>query len=164
MNDHAMTLAHHLGKQLLRQGLTITTAESCTGGGVSAAITEVSGSSAWFDAAFVTYSNAMKTKLLGVPADALERYGAVSEVVVEAMLQGALTASGAKLGVAVSGVAGPTGGTPDKPVGTVCFACGGQKHGIATLQVGFDGDRQSVREQSVIKCLELLVGYCERQD
>src|SRR5690606_25324764 len=116
-------LAQQLGEALAARGWRITTAESCTGGGIAAAITDIAGSSAWFERGYVTYSNAAKSEMLGVSASLIAHYGAVSEAVVVAMARGACAASGCELGVAVSGVAGPGGGSPDKPVGTVWLAC-----------------------------------------
>ncbi len=123
-NLDLITLAERLGRRCRERSLTITAAESCTGGGVASAITAVAGSSAYFETGYVTYSNGAKTRLLGVADDLLERHGAVSREVVEAMVAGACRDSGASLGVAVSGVAGPDGGSPDKPVGTVWLAWG----------------------------------------
>ncbi|HEY9101890.1 nicotinamide-nucleotide amidohydrolase family protein, partial [Chitinimonas sp.] len=115
-------LAEQLGKALLARGWRVTAAESCTGGGIASAITDIAGSSGWFDMGWVTYSNEAKQRLLGVAPTTLAEHGAVSEPVVREMALGALQAAGADLAVAVSGVAGPSGGTPAKPVGTVCLA------------------------------------------
>ena len=117
-----LPLVERLAAQLLRQHWMLATAESCTGGLIAGACTDLSGSSNWFERGFVTYSNAAKTELLGVDAQLIERQGAVSEPVARAMAEGALRHSAAQLAVAVTGVAGPTGGTPDKPVGLVWFA------------------------------------------
>src|SRR5690606_6844774 len=116
------SLAAELGGALADRGWQIATAESCTGGGIAAAITAVAGSSAWFEAGFVTYANRIKTQVLGVDGAILTAEGAVSRAVVEQMARGALTAAGADLAVAVTGIAGPDGGSPGKPVGTVWFA------------------------------------------
>ena len=154
-------LAQQLGEALSRQGLTITTAESCTGGGIACSITDIAGSSAWFERGFVTYSNAAKTEMLGVDAKVIEREGAVSKAVVIAMAQGACAQNGDDLGVAVSGVAGPDGGSPEKPVGTVWLACYLAKHDkIHTRLLQLTGDRHSVRQQTIVAaltdCLRLL--------
>lgn len=149
-------LAQELGSLLREKGACVTTAESCTGGGVAEAITRIAGSSAWFEAGYVTYSNAQKTQMLGVSADTIKNCGAVSLPVVEAMVRGACWASGAKYGVAISGIAGPDGGTPMKPVGTVCFAW--LANGALELRTYvFAGDRAAVRLQSVQKALAGLI-------
>lgn len=141
-------LASRLGDVLQREGAQVSTAESCTGGGIAEAITRIAGSSAWFEAGFVTYSNLQKTRQLGVPEPLFDQVGAVSREVVEAMARGAQQNSGARFSVAVSGVAGPGGGSSEKPVGTVwlAWAAGDQ---IVAQRFQFDGDRQAVREQSV---------------
>jgi nicotinamide-nucleotide amidase len=149
-------LASQLGDALQRQGAQVTTAESCTGGGIAEAITRIAGSSAWFEAGFVTYSNEQKTRLLEVPYELFSQVGAVSCEVVEAMVRGARNASGAHYGVAVSGVAGPGGGSPEKPVGTVWLAWAAGEQVIAQ-RFQFDGDRQAVREQSVEVALVGLI-------
>ena len=114
-------LAERLGRALEQRGMMAATAESCTGGWVAEAITMVPGSSAWFDRGFVTYTYVSKREMLGVKLETLDRHGAVSEAIVREMVQGALERSQAKIAVAVSGTAGPSGGTPEKPVGTVCL-------------------------------------------
>lgn len=124
MTESTYLLAERLGQLLRGPKHTVTTAESCTGGGIGQAITLVPGSSAWFEAGYITYSNRIKSKLLGVPSALIEAHGAVSEPVVLAMAAGAIQHSAANYAVAVSGVAGPDGGTPNKPVGTVCFSAG----------------------------------------
>jgi len=146
-------LARELGDALHQHGWVATTAESCTGGGVSTAITDIAGSSGWFDRAFVTYSNEAKQQMLGVDATTLETYGAVSEAVVREMAMGALTHSAATISVAISGIAGPGGGTAEKPVGTVCFAWA-DKTGWGQIETClFDGDRNAVRQQAIKKSL-----------
>lgn len=149
-------LAKQLGQLLQQQNKQVTTAESCTGGGIAEAITRIAGSSAWFEAGYVTYSNQQKTKMLQVPEEMLAKHGAVSLPVVEAMAQGAQRTSGAYYAVAVSGIAGPDGGSIDKPVGTVCFAwvVGQQTH--SETQV-FAGDRAAVRQQAVQRALRGLI-------
>jgi nicotinamide-nucleotide amidase len=115
-------LAERLGQRLLERGECLAAAESCTGGWLAQSVTAIAGSSAWFDRGFVTYSNAAKIDMLGVPENTLNRHGAVSEAVARAMAQGALAHSRADWTVAITGIAGPGGGSPEKPVGTVCFA------------------------------------------
>jgi nicotinamide-nucleotide amidase len=153
------TLARTLVAALAGNGRTVATAESCTGGWIAKALTDVSGSSAVFGYGIVSYSNEAKQALLGVDPEALETHGAVSEAVVMQMAGGALRLSGADLSVAVSGIAGPDGGTKDKPVGTVWFAWAvstDDGDSIDTLHRRFSGDRASVRSQTVICALEGL--------
>jgi len=152
--DTISTLAALVGARLNALHLTLATAESCTGGWVSMAVTSVAGSSQWFERGFVSYSNEAKEQLLGVSASTLASHGAVSEPVAVEMAQGALRHSLAQLAVAVTGVAGPGGGTPGKPVGTVCFAWAGPGAKIATSTRYFQGDREQVRRQSVIAALQ----------
>ncbi|WP_444985185.1 CinA family protein [Halomonas mongoliensis] len=152
------TLAERLGRLCRQQGAMVTAAESCTGGGVASAITAVAGSSDYFETGYVTYSNAAKRRLLGVPEALLEAHGAVSREVVEAMVTGACRDSGASLGVAISGVAGPGGGSDDKPVGTVWLAWGSAE-GAESERFHYPGDRRAVRERAV---REALVGLIRR--
>ena len=149
-------LAAELGTLLSARGWRVCTAESCTGGLVAGAITTIPGSSGWFDEGYVTYGNAAKTKLLGVPDELLRREGAVSETTARAMAEGAQAASGADLAVAVTGIAGPGGGTVAKPVGLVCFAWSTRARTRST-SFRFDGDRNAVREASVVAALEGLI-------
>ena len=149
MNDTIRSLASLLGQRLIARGLMVSTAESCTGGLVAGALTDIAGSSAWFERGFVTYSNHAKMEMLGVVADLIESHGAVSEEVARAMAVGALVESRALLAVAVTGVAGPGGGTREKPVGTVCFAWADEAMDLQSETMHFDGDRAQVREQSV---------------
>lgn len=155
--DDIHTLAKQVGSMLSQHGGKLAAAESCTGGWVCQAVTDVAGSSAWFDCGFVTYSNAAKQHLLGVPESVLEGYGAVSEQTVRAMAAGALLNSLADCVVAVSGIAGPAGATPGKPVGTVWFAWQRRDGNCATLKKQFDGDRRSVRRQAVTVALQGLL-------
>ena len=145
-----------LATQLRRRGWLLATAESCTGGLIAAACTDLAGSSDWFERGFVSYSNAAKTALLGVPADLITAHGAVSEPVARAMAEGAVRHSAAQVSVAVTGVAGPTGGSPDKPVGTVWFGWCVDGQTFAERQ-HFDGDRAAVRAQTVAHALARLV-------
>jgi len=154
MDDHLLLLSQRLGEQLLQRNWRIATAESCTGGGVAAAITAIAGSSAWFEYGIVSYANAAKEKLLGVSGETLEREGAVSEAVVIDMARGVLALSGADIAVAVSGVAGPSGGSPEKPVGTVWFAWVMATGEIKTELKCFAGDRAEVQGQAVVWALE----------
>lgn len=154
--DPITLLSARLGEHLRGLNAQVSTAESCTGGGIAEAITRVSGSSAWFEAGYVTYSNAQKTRQLNVPSHLFNAVGAVSEEVVRSMAVGAQAASGARFAVAVSGVAGPDGGSPAKPVGTVwlAWADGAQVHCECRQ---FNGDREAVRRQTVIAALEGLL-------
>jgi nicotinamide-nucleotide amidase len=146
------TLALEVGRRLVEARLRLVTAESCTGGGVAEAVTSVSGSSAWFERGFVTYSNEAKEEMLGVLQATLERYGAVSEETAREMARGALRHSRGTLALAVTGVAGPTGGTAVKPVGMVCFAWATAR-AARTETRRFEGDRRGIREQSVERAL-----------
>jgi len=146
--------ALQLGGRLLSQGLSIATAESCTGGWVAKVLTDIAGSSAWFERGFVTYSNAAKQELLGVQPASIDAQGAVSELVVQEMVRGAIANSAADLALAVSGIAGPGGGTPEKPVGTVWFAWGRAGSASIARRVHFDGDRDQVRRQAVLTALQ----------
>lgn len=155
-----LELAQRAGKGLLAAGWRLTAAESCTAGWVAKAITDVPGSSAWFDSGFVTYSNEAKQRDLGVPAAALAAQGAVSEAVVRAMAEGALQRTGVEIAVATSGIAGPDGGTPGKPVGTVWFACALRRAGSVETRaqaMHFPGDRETVRRASVRHALALVL-------
>lgn len=156
-DSDTQTLAVDLGRALSALGLRVTVAESCTGGLVAGAITSVAGSSDWFDVGYVTYSNAAKAALLGVPEATLATHGAVSEETARAMAEGALSKSGADLAVAVTGIAGPSGGTPSKPVGTVCFAWAGKGGAVEAATRRFGGDRAAVRAASVRCALEGLL-------
>ncbi len=149
-------LVLQLARELKSRGLMMATAESCTGGLIAGACTEVSGSSDWFERGFVTYSNAAKTELLGVPAELIAQHGAVSEPVARAMAAGALAHSPAQLALAVTGVAGPTGCSIDKPVGTVWFGWA-TPAGSFTEHQRFDGDRTAVRAATVRHALAGLL-------
>ena len=149
-----VALAERFGRELASRRLVLATAESCTGGLIAGAITAIGGSSEWFDRGWVTYSNEAKMELLGVGRECLQRFGAVSEETAAAMADGALARSRASVAVAVTGVAGPGGGSPDKPVGMVCF--GWAVHGAptATETRQFGGDRATVRTETVRYALE----------
>ncbi len=143
-----------LARALRERGLSLATAESCTGGLIAAACTELAGSSDWFERGFVTYSNAAKTELLGVDPGLIAAHGAVSAEVVQAMADGALAHSPADLAVAVTGIAGPAGGTPDKPVGTVWIAVARRGERARPELLALAGDRSSIREQTVQQALQ----------
>ncbi len=148
------SLSSELGSLLNKKNYFFTTAESCTGGWVGQSLTSVPGSSSWYGCGFITYSNIAKYKILDVSKEILDNYGAVSQEVVEAMVKGALLKSRANLGVAISGIAGPGGGTLERPVGTVCLAW--KLNDLPTLSVTevFEGSREEVRFKSVSKALE----------
>lgn len=146
-----------LGHTLKSRGWMLATAESCTGGWIAKAVTDISGSSAWLDRGFVTYSNDAKQDMLGVESGTLEAHGAVSEAVVREMALGALAHSPAQVAVAASGIAGPDGGTPDKPVGTMCMAWAISGRDVEVRRERFNGDREAVRRQTVQRVLEVLV-------
>ncbi|MBW8077059.1 MAG: nicotinamide-nucleotide amidase [Gallionella sp.] len=156
-------LSAQVGAALKAHGLLLATAESCTGGGVARAITEVPGSSAWFERGFVTYSNLSKQQMLGVSAATLLQYGAVSEATVREMVDGALAHSAAQLAVAVSGIAGPEGGTTDKPVGTVWFAWGAAHGTCFSRRHHLSGDRGDVRAQAVTIALQGVLELLARR-
>jgi nicotinamide-nucleotide amidase len=151
------TLAAQVGALLKSHGMLLATAESCTGGGVAQAITEVAGSSAWFERGFVTYSNLSKQQMLGVRETTLTQFGAVSEMTVREMVTGALQHSAAQVALAVTGIAGPDGGTADKPVGTVWFAWGLKNGETHAQRYQLDGNRAEVREQAVQIALQGVV-------
>lgn len=155
--DKLTGIASVLGARLAKLQWRLATAESCTGGGVAEAVTRIPGSSAWFECGFVTYSNHSKKALLGVPDHLLEQYGAVSEAVVLAMVQGAIQRSQAQAALSVSGVAGPQGGTPDKPVGLVWMAWNHPSCSPFARSFHFAGDRQAVRQQAVFKALDCML-------
>lgn len=157
MDKAIYELSERLGMALQARGRVLATAESCTGGWISQAVTMVPGSSNWFDCGFVTYTNRSKKDLLGVQASSLARDGAVSEGVVREMAAGVLQRSQADYSVAVSGVAGPDGGSPDKPVGTVWLALAERSGSTRAVRLHFQGDRDAVRRQSVLAALRALL-------
>jgi nicotinamide-nucleotide amidase len=160
--DGLTELATDLGRQLLGRKAQVCTAESCTGGGIAEAITRISGSSAWFEAGYITYSNRQKTAQLGVQVALFEQVGAVSREVVEAMVRGACQHSGARYGVAVSGIAGPDGGSAEKPVGTVWLAWADDGQ-LYSRRCQFTGDRAAVRRQTVEEALRGLTRLASGQ-
>ncbi|MDH4133718.1 MAG: CinA family protein [Gammaproteobacteria bacterium] len=149
MDAELYKLAEQLGHDLKQGARSLVTAESCTGGGLGAVLTDVPGSSLWYDRGFIVYSNMAKREMLGVKTEILARYGAVSEQTARAMVEGALEASHADLAVAITGIAGPGGGTPEKPVGTVCLAWMVRKGVPATHTERFSGDREAIRRASI---------------
>ncbi|HEX8740349.1 MAG TPA: CinA family protein [Casimicrobiaceae bacterium] len=155
-------LARSLGAALRARGWLCATAESCTAGLVAGAITSVAGSSEWFDRGFVTYSNEAKTELLGVSGATLAEHGAVSEATARAMATGALARSRAQIAVAVTGIAGPGGGVPGKPVGTVCFAWAARGDEARATTHHLAGGRAAVRRAAVVVALEGLVALARR--
>ena len=146
-------ISSELGELLKLKDYSFTCAESCTGGWVGHALTSIPGSSEWFGSSFVTYSYEAKTQILGVSSEDLDNFGAVSEEIVEQMVSGALHKSGANVGVAISGIAGPAGGTDTKPVGTVCFAWKMEGQDVITSTEYFAGERNEIRYSSVERAL-----------
>jgi nicotinamide-nucleotide amidase len=154
-------LSERTGAALQQQGLMLVTAESCTGGGVAQAITAIAGSSQWFERGFVTYTNTAKQEMLGVQTETLKQHGAVSEATVAEMVKGALQHSHAQVALAISGVAGPGGGSLEKPVGTVCFAWGRAGAAVRAETEMFLGNRSQVREQAIIHSLQGVLKLLE---
>ncbi len=161
---NTLTLSTRVGEVLLTRRWLLATAESCTGGAVAAAITDIAGSSQWFERGFVTYSNQAKQDMLGVRTATLEANGAVSEATVIEMAKGALAQSRAQVAVAVSGIAGPGGGSADKPVGTVCLAWAIAGGPTQVCTEHFAGDRAAVRAQTVVRALQGVLDSLARSD
>ena len=165
MSDTATKQARQLAELFLKTSAKLVTAESCTGGGLAEILTRIPGSSDWFERGFVTYSNESKNELLSVSLDTLEQYGAVSEETAFAMAEGALKNSRADYSVSITGIAGPDGGTKDKPVGTVCF--GWSKRGDAeasiTTHICFEGDRIKIREQACLLAMHGLLELLQKE-
>ena len=161
MDSELHLLADQLGHALKRAGRTLATAESCTGGWLGEVITAVPGSSHWYECGFITYSNTAKREILGVKTETLARFGAVSEQTARAMVEGALAHSHADMAVAITGIAGPGGGSAEKPVGTVCFAWALRKQPVATRTERFSGDREAVRRSAVKAALHGLKSLLE---
>lgn len=157
MNTELYDLSKKIGLALKEKKLFIVTAESCTGGLLAATLTDIPGSSAYFERGFITYSNTAKQEVLGVSLKTLEKFGAVSEIVAKEMAEGALKVSHAQVGVAITGIAGPGGGTKNKPVGNVCVARAHLELPTKTAKIYFNGDRAFVREQSVKFVLSWLL-------
>jgi nicotinamide-nucleotide amidase len=165
--DDITELAARVGRALQQKGLLLAVAESCTGGGVGQAITEIAGSSEWFDCGFITYSNASKTELLDVSAAMIAQHGTVSEEVAGAMAEGAVANSNAHVALSTTGIAGPGGAVAGKPVGTVCFGWAMDRHthphtATHTERLVFAGDRQAVRQQTVAHALKGLLRFLEQ--
>jgi nicotinamide-nucleotide amidase len=161
MDAQLEALARRLGSLLADRGFVLATAESCTGGWIAQTVTAISGSSGWFDRGWITYSNEAKIELLGVQPQTLAAHGAVSEATAAEMAAGAVAKSRADVALSVTGVAGPSGGSAEKPVGTVCFGwcAGGRAPAACTRR--FTGDRESVRRQAVVFALENLIARLE---
>lgn len=160
MNSSITLLTQQLAQILLAKGFKIALAESCTGGLLAAHLTSLAGSSDWFERGFVTYSNQAKEESIGVPKELIERHGAVSEEVARAMAEGVLNHSLAQVSVAITGIAGPGGGSANKPVGMVCFAWGIQENNLIQIRSHtkqFSGDRQSIREQACVYAIKSLL-------
>lgn len=156
-------LAIRVGNQLRAGRLFLTSAESCTGGLVAAAVTEISGSSQWFERGFITYSNQSKTEMIGVPTELIERHGAVSEPVARAMAEGALRNSRAQIAVAITGLAGAGGATEHKPVGTVYFAWSNRLHTTSEMLL-FKGKRQQIRRSAATHALRGVLKLLDEQE
>lgn len=153
-------LVQKLANQLTHRDWTLSTAESCTGGGIATTCTDLGGSSSWFDCGFITYSNRAKSRLLDIPPQLIEQFGAVSEQTVLAMVNGALANSDADIAVAVSGVAGPSGGSEEKPVGTVWIAWGDKiSKQTQSKRYLFAGDRSAVRQQTIVAAMHQLITW-----
>ena len=164
VDEELERLAADVGFALQSAGLRLVTAESCTGGWVGEAVTAIAGSSDWFDRGFITYSNAAKREVLGVAAATLSQHGAVSEETAREMALGALKQSRAQISVAITGVAGPGGGSADKPVGTVCFAWAKNDAALRSERRLLKGDRTEVRRQSVLIALRGILGLCSQDE
>ena len=163
MNDSvALSLTERLAEAMLLHRYMLVTAESCTGGGIAESVTSIAGSSQWFERGYVTYSNESKQELLKVMLDTLTRYGAVSEECAAEMAEGAINNSHADIAVSVTGIAGPDGGSADKPVGTVCFGWSQREQETLTTRIVFAGDREEVRRQTVLMALQGLLDLLEK--
>jgi len=165
MDDTALSnLAIELGAALKARGFTLALAESCTGGMTAQAITSIAGSSAWFDRGFVTYSNQAKIEMLGVSSNTIKTYGAVSEQTANEMALGALKNSHAQISGSITGIAGPDGGSAEKPVGTVCFAWSEVNEATSTTTKHFQGNREQIRQQAAIKMMAGLIDRLKSED
>ena len=162
MTNATQVLVEQLAERFLKASKKLVTAESCTGGGLAENLTQLSGSSLWYECGFVTYSNQSKRDLLAVPVDTLEEFGAVSEETALAMAKGALDMSSADFSVSITGVAGPDGGSEEKPVGTVCVAWCERDKGGNTTCIHFEGDRRRVREQSCLLAMQGLLDILQK--
>ena len=163
MNDSvALSLTERLAEAMLLHRYMLVTAESCTGGGIAESVTSLAGSSQWFERGYVTYSDESKQELLKVTLDTLARYGAVSEECAAEMAEGGINNSHADIAVSVTGIAGPDGGSADKPVGTVCFGWSQREQETLTTRIVFAGDREEVRRQTVLMALQGLLDLLEK--
>jgi nicotinamide-nucleotide amidase len=162
VTDTATNQAEQLAEMFLKTSSKLVTAESCTGGGLAEILTRIPGSSAWFERGFVTYSNESKHEMLSVSLDTLEQFGAVSEETAREMAKGAVENSKADFGVAITGIAGPDGGTESKPVGTVCFAWHRRNEGGSTAHICFEGDRLRIREQACMLAMQGLLDMLQK--
>ena len=160
MNDEITQRVKRLAQIAVENTIKIATAESCTGGGIACAITDISGSSGWFDRGFVTYSNKAKVDMLAVNQGHLHQYGAVSEVVAKEMAMGAIVKSDADIAVSVTGIAGPSGGSIQKPVGTVYIGWQIRGRNAACIRYIFLGGRANIREQTIQKALDVFIEQC----
>ena len=160
MTNELTDLAQKVSDTIGPKKMMLAAAESCTGGGIAYTLTAIPGSGDWFDCGFVTYSNTAKNEMLDVPDAVIAQFGAVSEEVAAAMAAGAVANSNADIGVSTTGIAGPTGAVPGKPIGTVCFGWARGDH-VHTERLVFQGDRQAVREQTVIHALRGLLRFIE---
>lgn len=154
-----MLLITELSQALITREWKLVTAESCTGGGLAYSITEIGGSSTWFERGFVTYSNLSKVELLNVNQHTLDKFGAVSAETAQEMAEGALENSQAQISIAITGIAGPEGGSIEKPIGTVWFACAGINQNTRTLLYQLNGDRHTIREQAITIALQELIKF-----
>jgi nicotinamide-nucleotide amidase len=162
MNQQLTLILHDLARSMLHLNWQLVTAESCTGGLIASSITELSGSSSWFERGFITYSNLAKQEMLGVPSELLATYGAVSKEVASSMATGALRHSTANVALAVTGIAGPSGGSIEKPVGTVCFAWAVRNTFVHTLKKQFSGNRQNIRSAACQEALHGLLAFIQK--
>jgi len=162
MSGVATLQAEQLAELFLKTASKLTTAESCTGGGLAEILTRIPGCSVWFERGFVTYSNEAKQEMLNVPFDTLQQYGAVSEETASAMARGAVENSRADYGVSITGIAGPDGGSDDKPVGTVCLGWYKRGYGGTTTRIQFNGDRLKVREESCLLAIQGLIDLLQK--
>ena len=160
-DEELLRLARELGDKLLARGWMLATAESCTGGWVGQLLTALPGSSQWYERGFITYANAAKTEMLGVPAGLIEAHGAVSEEIAAAMAAGALKHSHAQATLAISGIAGPGGGSPQKPVGLVCYGWALKDGTLMSSTCRLDGDREEIRSRAVAAALRGLIDLLE---
>jgi nicotinamide-nucleotide amidase len=164
MDAELRRLSEAVGQALLERKLMLATAESCTGGWVASVVTATAGSSQWYERGFVTYSNAAKIDMLGVAESTLADAGAVSEATAAEMAAGALAHSRASVSVAITGIAGPSGGSPGKPVGTVCFAWCSAEQAVISETCHFHGDREQIRRQAVVQALQGLLARLPARD